>query len=159
VLLELPPATAKLAQPVMVLMAYTSGSRLNPRVTISTLNLLSLSQDDSYAVDSASTGPYGYAINHELIPEVERLFRGLGQGWARGVYGGSTGGWESAASQVLYPDVFNGAYAACPDPITFSHYVTTDIYNSSNMYFYDSPFRRTPRPAQRDHYRFVMRHR
>ena len=36
--------------------------------------------DDSYAVNSANLGPYGDAINKELIPEIERRFRGLGAG-------------------------------------------------------------------------------
>jgi hypothetical protein len=108
--------------------------------------------DDSYAVNSASLGPYGDAIVTELIPEVENRFKGLGQGWARGLYGGSTGGWETVASQVYYPDEFNGAFAACPDPITFTSYSTLDIYSSSNAYFYDAPFKRTARPGQRDQY-------
>ena len=52
--------------------------------------------DDSYAVNSANLGPYGDAINQELIPQIEQRFRGIGAGWARFTYGGSTGGWESA---------------------------------------------------------------
>ncbi|MGH9676542.1 MAG: hypothetical protein ACRD36_05520, partial [Candidatus Acidiferrum sp.] len=59
--------------------------------------------DDSYAVDSANLGPYGEAINRELIPQIEKEFRGIGQGWARAVYGGSTGGWETLATQIFYP--------------------------------------------------------
>lgn len=51
----------------------------------------------------------------QLIPYLEKKYRGLGEGWARFMYGGSTGGWEAMAAQVFYPDVFNGAYAACPD--------------------------------------------
>ena len=39
--------------------------------------------DDSYAVNSANLGPYGDAITYELIPEVEKRFRGIGQGWAQ----------------------------------------------------------------------------
>ncbi|HEY6385617.1 MAG TPA: hypothetical protein VIX91_08045, partial [Candidatus Acidoferrum sp.] len=58
--------------------------------------------DDSYAVDSANVGPYGEAINRELIPAIEKQFRGIGQGWARAVYGGSTGGWETLATQIFY---------------------------------------------------------
>jgi hypothetical protein len=34
------------------------------------------------------------------LPQVERRFRGLGEGWARFVHGCSTGGWESLAVQV-----------------------------------------------------------
>lgn len=56
--------------------------------------------DDSYAVNSANNGPYGDAIQYELIPEIERRFRGIGQGWARFTFGGSTGGWEAMAVQM-----------------------------------------------------------
>lgn len=58
--------------------------------------------DDSYAVNSPMLGPYGDAIVYELIPEVEGRFRGIGAGWARGLYGGSTGGWETLAMQVQF---------------------------------------------------------
>jgi hypothetical protein len=78
----------------------------------------------------------------------------LGQGWARGLLGGSTGGWETAAQQILYPDDFNGILAACPDPVTFTSYVNANIYEDRNYYFYDEslPWLRRPRPGQRDHY-------
>ena len=55
------------------------------------------------AVNSASEGPWGDAIMYELLPEVERRFRGIGEGWARFTYGCSTGGWVSLAVQVFYP--------------------------------------------------------
>lgn len=90
--------------------------------------------DDSYAVNSANNGPYGDAINKELIPEIEKRFRGIGQGWARFTYGGSTGGWEALATQVFYPDMYNGAFAACPDPIDFRAYTVPNIYHDANMY-------------------------
>ncbi|MBT8041349.1 MAG: hypothetical protein KJN78_13985 [Gammaproteobacteria bacterium] len=106
--------------------------------------------DDSYAVNSANQGPYGDAINYELIPFIEEQFRGIGEGWARFTYGGSTGGWEAMATQVFYPDEFNGAFIACPDPIDFRAYVTTNIYEDDNAYYYDSEFRDLPRPGHRD---------
>ena len=56
--------------------------------------------DDSYAVNSANLGPYGDAITYELIPHVENLFNGVGEGWGRFLYGGSTGGWEALALTV-----------------------------------------------------------
>jgi hypothetical protein len=90
--------------------------------------------DDSYAVNSANVGPYGDAINQELIPEIERRFRGIGQGWARFTYGGSTGGWEALATQVFYPDMYNGAFAACPDPIDFRAYTVVNLYENENAY-------------------------
>jgi hypothetical protein len=106
--------------------------------------------DDSYAVNSQNLGPYGDAIQYELIPEVERRFRGIGQGWARFLYGGSTGGWESLAVQVLYPDEWNGCWAACPDPIDFRAYVTTNLYEDENAYWREGPFGRVARPAHRN---------
>src|SRR2546422_7905098 len=57
--------------------------------------------DDSYAVNSENNGPYGDAIMRELVPYIERKYRGIGQGWARFTYGGSTGGWEAMAVQML----------------------------------------------------------
>lgn len=107
--------------------------------------------DDSYAVNSQNLGPYGDAITYELIPEIEKRFRGIGQGWARFMYGGSTGGWEALAAQVFYPDEYNGSYAACPDPIDFHHYMTVDLYNDKNAYYREGPFRNTLRPGHRDY--------
>jgi hypothetical protein len=99
-----------------------------PRVLLIEIRHPTPYYDDSYAVNSANQGPYGDAIMYELIPEVEKRFRGLGQGWARITYGGSTGGWEAMAVQVFYPDEFNGAFAACPDPIDFRAYTVLNLY-------------------------------
>ena len=107
--------------------------------------------DDSYAVNSANLGPYGDAIIKELIPEVEKRFRGIGQGWARFTYGGSTGGWEALAVQMFYPDEFNGCFAACPDPVDFRAYSLVDIYKDKNAYFYESDFKKLPRPEHRNY--------
>jgi hypothetical protein len=107
--------------------------------------------DDSYAVNSASQGPYGDALTYELIPFIEERFRGIGESWSRFLYGGSTGGWEAMAVQVFYPDEYNGAFIACPDPIDFRAYVTVNIYEDRNAYWYDSPFQKLPRPGQRDY--------
>ena len=107
--------------------------------------------DDSYAVNSANIGPYGDAIMYELIPEIERKFRGIGQGWARFTYGGSTGGWEALAVQMFYPDEFNGCFAACPDPVDFRAYSLVDIYKQKNAYWYDSKFKKLPIPAHRNY--------
>lgn len=107
--------------------------------------------DDSYAVNSANMGPYGDAITYELIPEIEKQFRGIGQGWARFTYGGSTGGWEALAVQVFYPNEYNGAYAACPDPIDFNHYTTINIYKDENAYYAKSDFKDLARPSHRNY--------
>ncbi|AWX43764.1 hypothetical protein HME9304_00755 [Flagellimonas maritima] len=107
--------------------------------------------DDSYAVNSASQGPYGDAITHELIPYIEEKFRGMGEGWSRFLYGGSTGGWEALAVQVKYPEEYNGCFAACPDPIDFRAYCLTNIYEDKNAYYYDSDHKKIEVPAHRDY--------
>jgi hypothetical protein len=107
--------------------------------------------DDSYAVNSANNGPYGDAIQYELLPEIEKRYRGIGQGWARFVFGGSTGGWESLAVQMFYPEEYNGAWVACPDPIDFRHYTVVDIYADTNAYVATSEWKRTPRPGHRNY--------
>ncbi len=107
--------------------------------------------DDSYAVNSANLGPWGDAINTELIPAVERQFRGLAQGWARFTYGGSTGGWEALATQVFYPDMYNGAFVACPDPIDFRAYTVINLYADKNAYRLDGEALSVARPAYRNY--------
>lgn len=107
--------------------------------------------DDSYAVNSANLGPYGDAIMQELVPEIEKQFQGIGEGWARFTYGGSTGGWEALAVQMFYPDSFNGCFAACPDPIDFRAFCLVDLYKQKNAYFYNSEFKKLPIPAHRDY--------
>ena len=122
-----------------------------PRVLLVEIQHANPFYDDSYAVNSANVGPYGDAITYELIPEIERQFRGMGTGWSRFVYGGSTGGWEALAVQVLYPDEYNGCYAACPDPIDFRAYTVVNIYEDENAYYRQGPFGRVPRPGKRNY--------
>ena len=100
-----------------------------PRVIVIEIQHANPYYDDSYAVNSANLGPYGDAITYELIPYIEQQFRGIGAGWSRFLYGGSTGGWEALAAQVFYPDEYNGCYAACPDPIDFRAYCLVNIYD------------------------------
>jgi hypothetical protein len=120
-----------------------------PRVIVITIQHANPYFDDSYAVNSENVGPYGDAITQELIPYVEKQYRGIGQGWARSVYGGSTGGWESLASQVFYPDFYNGAWVFCPDVVDFRSYGTANVYEDKNAYFIETPYGRVPRPAMR----------
>ncbi len=107
--------------------------------------------DDSYAVNSANLGPYGDAITYELIPYIEEKFRGIGEGWARFLYGGSTGGWEALAAQIFYPNEYNGCWASCPDPIDFRAYTIVNIYEHKNAYYIESRWKRTPRPGRRNY--------
>jgi hypothetical protein len=113
---------------------------------------------DPYQVDSANHGPYGAAITSELIPHIERLYRGIGRGAARVLDGGSTGGWVALALQIFYPDFFNGAWAFCPDSVDFRSFQLVNIYDDENAYINRHGFER---PAARDvsgEVRFTMRH-
>lgn len=118
--------------------AWISG-RL-PRVILLLVNHANPYYDDSYAVNSANIGPYGDAINLDLVPEVERRYHGIGEGWARAVYGGSTGGWEALATQIFYPDQWNGAYGFCPDPVDFHRYQSVNLYDDDNAHVRHGPF-------------------
>jgi hypothetical protein len=122
-----------------------------PRVILIEIQHANPYYDDSYAVNSANLGPYGDAIVYELIPHIENKYRGLGKGWARFLYGGSTGGWEALAAQVFYPDEFNSCYAACPDPIDFRAYTIVNIYDHKNAYYQDADWKKTPRPGLRNY--------
>jgi hypothetical protein len=122
-----------------------------PRVLIAEINHANPYYDDSYAVNSANLGPYGDAIETELIPAIEKQFRGIGQGWARFAYGGSTGGWESMAVQMFYPDHYNGAFIACPDPVDFRAFITANLYKDKNAFYMQGAHADIPQPGMRDY--------
>src|ERR1039458_6186028 len=65
-------------------------SQKYPRYLVVKIQHVNPYYDDSYAVNSANLGPYGDAIETELIPAIEKQFRAIGEGWARFTYGGST---------------------------------------------------------------------
>src|SRR5438552_14467743 len=91
--------------------------------------------DDSYAVNSVNNGPYGDALVKEMIPYLEAHFRMIAKPYARVLTGGSTGGWESLAAQVFYPDFFGGTWTLYPDPIDFRWYGTVNAYEDDNAFF------------------------
>jgi enterochelin esterase-like enzyme len=105
--------------------------------------------DDSYAVNSANQGPYGDAVMEELIPYLETHFRIIREPWARLLTGGSTGGWESLALQVLHPDFFGGTWTFYPDPIDFHRYQMLDIYADENAFIAGGDFVALERPMMR----------
>ncbi|MDP2528669.1 MAG: hypothetical protein Q8W51_02950 [Candidatus Palauibacterales bacterium] len=122
-----------------------------PRMLVMKIRHANQYYDDSYAVNSENLGPWGDAIVKELIPYVEKKFRGIGQGWARTLYGGSTGGWETLADQVFYPDDFNGAWSFCPDPVDFRQYETINVYSDTNAFYFNNEWKKTPQPSGRDY--------
>jgi hypothetical protein len=90
--------------------------------------------DDSYAVNSANNGPYGDALTQELIPYLEEKFRLIAKPEARVLTGGSTGGWESLALQILHPKFFNGVWSLYPDPVDFRYYQMSNVYEDDNAF-------------------------
>ncbi|HTP12847.1 MAG TPA: alpha/beta hydrolase-fold protein, partial [Bacteroidota bacterium] len=106
-----------------------------PRFLVITLQHPSPYFDDSYAVNSPNNGPYGDAIHQELIPEIEKRFRCIKAGYARVLTGGSTGGWESFALQVFYPDFYGGTWSISPDPLDFRNVEGIDIYKDRNAFY------------------------
>lgn len=121
-----------------------------PRVIAITLQQATPYFPDSYSVNSANNGPYGDAIVEEVIPYLEREFRIIGEPYARILEGASTSGWQSLSLQLNYPDFFGGAWVLQPDPIDFTRYLLTNIYEDENALVTRSgsltverPFRRT----------------
>ncbi|HEY2390497.1 MAG TPA: alpha/beta hydrolase-fold protein [Candidatus Angelobacter sp.] len=118
-----------------------------PRMIAVTFQHPTVYFDDSYAVNSANNGPYGDAIMNELIPYIEEHFRIIRQPYARVLSGGSTGGWESLALQVMHPEFFGGTWTFYPDPVDFSRYQMVDIYNDVSAFLapnYDPPIPERP---------------
>ena len=128
---------------------WTSG-RL-PRMLIVISQHANPYYDDSYGVNSENLGPYGDALIEELTPYVEKKFRAIGEGWARVLMGGSTGGWIALAQQVFYPDFFNGAWCHCPDSVDFREYQMVNVYENRNAYWMDSEWKKNvPRIDRRE---------
>lgn len=90
---------------------------------------------DSYQTNSANNGPYGDATWGEFLPYLNSQFNMIDDSQARFISGCSTGGWVSLATQVFYPDTFNGAWSYSADGVDFNHFQLVDIYEHDNAYF------------------------
>ncbi|EOA89449.1 hypothetical protein ACJQWK_09495 [Exserohilum turcicum] len=90
--------------------------------------------DDSYAVNTANLGPYGDAINEELIPYIEEHFRTIRAPYARIQDGGSTGGWGSIANVIYRPDLFGACFSSYPDSLDFHRHQDIELYSAANAY-------------------------
>ena len=86
----------------------------------------------------------------ELIPEIERRFRAIGEPHARTLTGGSTGGWISVAMQVFYPDFFGGCWSLFPDQLDFRNYQVVNLLRDDNAYFIEHEWSHVARPGKRD---------
>ncbi|MBN1821836.1 MAG: hypothetical protein JW833_14035, partial [Prolixibacteraceae bacterium] len=113
---------------------------------------------DCYQLDSENSGPFGTALTEELIPFVEKKFRGIGTPESRFVDGCSTGGWVSLALQIFYPDFFNGCFSYSPDQVDFENCQLINIYKDENAFINEYGYLRPivrdvdgePRISQKD---------
>lgn len=105
----------------------------------------------SYSINSANDGPYGDALTKEMIPYLQKQFRIIDRPYARLVEGASTGGWETLALQLHYPDYFGGAWIFNPDPIDFERWQLINIYEDDNAFSVPGfpEFHSTERPFRR----------
>lgn len=108
--------------------------RPTPKVILVNFRHESPYYDDSYAVNTANIGPYGDAINDELIPHIESLFNTIAEPYARIQTGGSTGGWISAATVIFRPDLFGAAFSSYPDSLDFHRHQDIQLYSAANAY-------------------------
>lgn len=115
-----------------------------PRMIVVTLQHPTPYFDDSYGVNSVNVGPYGDAITKELMPEIERRYRVIGEPWARLTDGGSTGGWISLAHQFFYPDLYGGVWSYCPDSVTFTDVEGINVYKDDNAFTRTVDWRTVP---------------
>jgi hypothetical protein len=115
-----------------------------PRMIVVTLQHPTPYFDDSYGVNSVNNGPYGDALMQELIPEVEKRFRVIGEPWARITDGGSTGGWIALAHQFFYPDFYGGVWSYCPDSVTFTDVEGINVYEDENAFYRTIDWRTVP---------------
>lgn len=109
-------------------------NRTTPKMILVTFRHEAPFYDDSYAVNTANMGPYGDAINDELIPHIDATFNTIAEPWARVQEGGSTGGWISAASVIYRPDLFGACFSSYPDSLDFHKHQDIALYDSANAY-------------------------
>lgn len=75
--------------------------------------------------DSENNGPVGRALVDELIPHLEKTYRGNG---VRFTTGHSSGGWSSLWLQVAYPETFHGCWSTAPDPVDFRDFQKVNVF-------------------------------
>lgn len=94
--------------------------------------------------DSANNGPCGKALIEELVPYIEKTYRGLGTPAGRLLTGHSSGGWSSLWLQVTYPEFFGGVWSTAPDPVDFRDFQKINIYRPKTNMFVDEAGKERP---------------
>ncbi|WP_285037791.1 alpha/beta hydrolase-fold protein [Plantibacter sp. ME-Dv--P-095] len=105
-----------------------------PKMILVTLRHEAPFYDDSYAVNSANLGPWGDAINDELLPYLDASFNTIAEPYARIQEGGSTGGWIAVANTVFRPDLYGSTFSYYPDSLDFNQHQDIDLYAGANAY-------------------------
>lgn len=89
--------------------------------------------------NSAKNGPRGDAFVYEMVPEIDRRFRTIGEPTARFLTGHSSGGWSSLWLQVNYPKHFGGTWSTGPDVVDFRDYQEVNLYHDPPLSLYTKP--------------------
>lgn len=85
---------------------------------------------------SETNGPREETFFSELLPFIEKEYRVNRDPRTRFLAGQSSGAWAALWLLVNYPDRFGGVYAGSPDPVDFTEFIGTNIYeNGANIYF------------------------
>jgi S-formylglutathione hydrolase FrmB len=85
---------------------------------------------------SETNGPREETFFQELIPYIEKEYRVHKNPQTRFLMGQSSGAWAGLWLLINYPDQFGGAYVASPDPVDFTEFIGTNIYEkNANLYF------------------------
>ena len=88
--------------------------------------------------DSETNGPREQTFFDELVPFIEGHYRVDRNPATRFLMGQSTGAWASLWLLLRRPEQFGGAFAGSPDPVDFSDFIGTDIYEKdANLFFAD----------------------
>jgi S-formylglutathione hydrolase FrmB len=80
--------------------------------------------------DSATNGPWGRALTHDLIPAVEKAYPAYGDAAHRFLWGHSSGGWATLWTQVTYPGTFGGCWSSSPDPVDFHDFTGPNLVDA-----------------------------
>lgn len=97
--------------------------------------------------NSENNGPREETFFRELLPYIEKNFRVDKRPVTRFLMGQSSGAWAGLWLLINYPDQFGGAFVSAPDPVDFTEFNRTNIYEkNANIFYYSDgkikyPFR------------------
>ena len=87
--------------------------------------------------DSENNGPRGQAFITEFLPYIENHYRVIPEARGRLLTGQSSGAWASLWLQVVYPDLFGGAWPVSPDPVDFRNFLGVNLYDPDENAFFE----------------------